>query len=445
MDNSEAGESQSPGIDVVHAAAWYLPYDVGGTEVYLEGLIDGLRAKGVRSRVLVPKCHDAPERYTHSDTIVETYKPIDRSTVLKSELDEFRQQLRAYAGAIYHQHSWTPDCGSDHLRIARELGFKTALTVHVPGNICLRGTMLQFGVQPCHGRVAAQLCGACWAHDRGLPRPLADIIAAVPPIVARAMPSGAGRWGTALSARSLAIERIAAVREMITNADRVVAVCQWLYDVLAANGVPRRKLVLSRQGIGADAAEALRKIDRRQRRPGPLRLLYVGRWHSIKGVDVVVRAVRALPSAIDVQLEIRAVAPIAGEEGYVAKVRGIAGPDPRIVFKPAFSRDQLAAVLAEHDALVVPSLWLETGPLVVLEAQAAGLYVLGSRLGGIAELVEQCGGGKLVEAGNVAAWAAAIADMAGSHITSDRPRPSGVARTMDDAAGEMIGLYETMK
>ena len=56
--------------------------------------------------------------------------------------------------------------------------------------------------------------------------------------------------------------------------------------------------------------------------------------------------------------------------------------------------------------MVVPSQWLETGPLVVLEAFAAGTPVIGSNLGGIAELVTDGVDGLLVDpASSPAAWA----------------------------------------
>jgi len=44
--------------------------------------------------------------------------------------------------------------------------------------------------------------------------------------------------------------------------------------------------------------------------------------------------------------------------------------------------------------------WLETGPLVVLEAFAAGVPVIGSRLGGIAEMVKEEQDGLLFRAGD---------------------------------------------
>ena len=116
----------------------------------------------------------------------------------------------------------------------------------------------------------------------------------------------------------------------------------------------------------------------------------------------------------------------------------------RISFEAPVSRDDLASVMSDYDALVVPSLWLETGPLVVLEAQAAGLFVLGSRLGGIAELVDENDAGELVEAGDVAAWAASIERLASRRRQGTLPRPSRPTRTMSSVAEEMADLYRSL-
>lgn len=98
--------------------------------------------------------------------------------------------------------------------------------------------------------------------------------------------------------------------------------------------------------------------------------------------------------------------------------------------------------MSDYDALVVPSLWLETGPLVVLEAQAAGLFVLGSRFGGIAELVDESDAGELVEAGDVAAWAASIERGAAAARRLAAPISS---HTNDVVAEEMAALYQSLE
>ena len=105
--------------------------------------------------------------------------------------------------------------------------------------------------------------------------------------------------------------------------------------------------------------------------------------------------------------------------------------------------EQVAETLSNYDLLAVPSQCLETGPLVVLEAFAAGLPVLGSDLGGIVELVEDGVNGLLVGPyASVDAWAGAFETLVRSPELRGR-LASGVRppRGMDDVAREMLGVY----
>ena len=285
---------------------------------------------------------------------------------------------------------------------SRQLGMPTVLTVHLPGVTCLRGTMLRFGDAPCDGKVEATTCGSCWAHGRGMPRLAAQAIGRVPLAVARRARRFHGRFATALSAHQIGTGMIRQTAEMMANADQIVAVCQWLFDALALNGAAAEKLVLCRQGVSADVVQPP-DASRLPHRPadGRLRLLLLARLDPMKGVDVAVRAVRALPEDTPVDLRVCSVPAVGGARGYEDQVRHLAGADPRIRIEGPISRSGPAEALASADVLLAPSIWLETGPLVVLEAQAAGLFVLGSRRGGIAELVREDDSGELVEAGDV--------------------------------------------
>jgi len=82
---------------------------------------------------------------------------------------------------------------------------------------------------------------------------------------------------------------------------------------------------------------------------------------------------------------------------------------------------------------------------VVLEAFAAGVPVLGSRLGGIAELVREDVDGILVEPASVAAWTAALQALAADPERCMRLR-GGIRppRTMTTVAAEMAALYQRL-
>jgi glycosyltransferase involved in cell wall biosynthesis len=229
-------------------------------------------------------------------------------------------------------------------------------------------------------------------------------------------------------------------RRLLSQCDRVVAVCQWLFDALRLNGVPEGRLALSRQATNLPVPPPTRRAPRG---PGePLRLGYLGRFDPVKGVDILVRAVAGLPKRVPVRLELRGAA--AGSAGalYLRRLRRLARGDDRVEVGGPLPREGLASFMAGLDALAVPSTWLETGPIVAYEALAHRVPVLGSRLGGIAEVVRDGADGWLLPAGDVRAWRQRIADLAESRFPVPRlDAPSPALRTWRQAAAEMKALY----
>lgn len=82
------------------------------------------------------------------------------------------------------------------------------------------------------------------------------------------------------------------------------------------------------------------------------------------------------------------------------------------VVLPGNVRD-LTELMQGADVFVLPSLW-EGLPLVLLEAMACGLPVVGTRIRGVAEVVEDGVSGLLVEPGDAGAMAQAIVTLLGS-------------------------------
>ncbi len=56
----------------------------------------------------------------------------------------------------------------------------------------------------------------------------------------------------------------------------------------------------------------------------------------------------------------------------------------------------MPALLAELDVLLCPSIWFENGPTIALEAAAVGTPIIASRVGNLAEIVEDGVNGQLV-------------------------------------------------
>ena len=102
----------------------------------------------------------------------------------------------------------------------------------------------------------------------------------------------------------------------------------------------------------------------------------------------------------------------------------------------------MASVLRHYDAVCCPSLCLEGGPTVALEAVAVGTPVIGSNVGGLAEIVRDGINGRLLPPGDVNQLARALRDLGENPRQLERwranlPRP----RSLDDVAGDYLRLY----
>lgn len=134
--------------------------------------------------------------------------------------------------------------------------------------------------------------------------------------------------------------------------------------------------------------------------------LYVGRLAVEKGVDTLLAVLRSGNVAIPT---IIGTGPLANDVADVCEERYLG-------FRP---RDEIMCEMGRHAFLLVPSACLEQLPTTILEAFAAGLPVIASRLGPLPDIVRDHVTGLLFDPGNAAdlaekiAWATAHgADMA---------------------------------
>ena len=159
---------------------------------------------------------------------------------------------------------------------------------------------------------------------------------------------------------------------------------------------------------------------------------------------MVLRAVEANRD-MDLTLDVYGIAQGADGARYRDELLALSRSDSRVRFHPPVAPDRVVETLASYDATVVPSQWLETGPLTVLESFAAGTPEIGSDLGGIAELVTHDRDGWLVRYADTEAWALALRRVAADRTLLDRLR-AGVRppRSTDDVARDMVAVYESI-
>jgi glycosyltransferase involved in cell wall biosynthesis len=431
---------------VLHVPFSYAPDPMGGTEVYVAALAIALARHDVVSVVAAP----GPEerRYRHGGVEVHRFAVMSRPGLAEAQGEpdlvaaaNFARVLDAVRPDVVHLHAHTSAVSHLLLDEARRGGARTVVTYHTPTFSCLRGTLLHMGRQVCDGQIRRHRCTACALAAHGVPPAVAQVAALVPPSLGRAAArrGSGGRWRTALALSAAAEAMAVRFGRLTGKADRVVAPANWVVDVLGRNGVPAPRTALVRQGMpGIEVAPG--GADARGRDGGPLRIGFYGRASPTKGIDILTGALALIPDA-DVVLELTVIDE-AGSGGEMDGLRRATAADRRIRLNDTLPPDGVVESMRSLDLVAVPSRWLETGPLVVLEAFAAGTPVLGSRLGGIAELVTDGVDGVLLPVDDIPAWAAAIAALAGD---PDRMRTlrAGVRppRTMADVAREMAELY----
>jgi len=433
---------------ILYMLGWFYPDSVGGSEYYVYLLAKEVQASGWEVMIAAPSVDEKEHNYIYEGLSVYRYpvslKPIRsevRGETLPKYFDVFANWLEKNKVDIVHMHSYTRGCGFFHAQLVKQLGISLIFTVHIPGLTCVRGTLMRWGKIPCDGQMRLYRCAACYLQNRGLPKFIALAISIISPFMSKLFNNFENRLSTALGISRLLNAQKERIQQLFNLAGCIVVVSKWLYDVLRINGVSDSKLSLCRHGLPEELMRIRRRTDFKVSKP--IRIGYLGRFDPVKGVHVLVEAIKRLP--LDIPIELRLYGRANNEEGqaYLEKLQKTSNHDSRILFCGEVTDKDYPEIFNNFDILAVPSLLLETGPLVALEAFAAGIPVMGSNLGGISELVASGVNGILLEPGNVKAWNKAIQQLClYPHSLKSLVRGIPPVRSNSEVVGQMLKLYE---
>ncbi len=360
------------------------------------------------------RSNEKEHRYIHQGlsvyrypTSIEPSKDEVRGRIEPKYLDIFSNWIKDLKPDIVHFHSRTRGCSFYHARTIRQLGIPMVLTIHAADFMCVAGTARLWGVSPCDGRIDEFRCTACWLKKQGVPLWwLAWLLSRMPDAFIRRLGGMGGKLGTLFSLRKIFLERREREETLFSYFSYIIVVAKWLYSILKINNIQEGKLYYCRHGISKDFS--YRKNESKSYAKDKIRVGYVGRFNSVKGIHVLIKAVKKLPKSIGIELKIYGRINFKEDEDYFKQLISFSHGDPRIEFCGELTEENYAKVMSGFDLVAVPSIWLETGPYIVLEAFLAGIPVIGSNLGGIAELVTHNLNGMLLESGNVRAWSGAL-------------------------------------
>ena len=173
-----------------------------------------------------------------------------------------------------------------------------------------------------------------------------------------------------------------------------------------------KKLVTVHNGLSVDVFEKGRSI-----RPAlglgenDKVVGFIGQMVEAKGLRFLVSAAKPVLAAHPDAVFIFVGRRVAGEEGFVDELKGMAEQEgighALRFFGP---RDDIPDVMKSLDIMVLPTLG-EAFPKVILEAMGAGVPVIASAVGGIPEIIDHNVNGVLLPAGDAAALGDALVDL----------------------------------
>jgi glycosyltransferase involved in cell wall biosynthesis len=392
-------------VRLLLAVHGFPPFATAGVEVYTLRLAQALRARG-HDVLVLSAVHDLQARpgstrlrqhegvpvaevvnVHHRGTLAATYDDPEMERAMAALLREFRPDC------VHVQHLLNLSAGL--VAGARDAGARVVFTLHDYWLSCPRdGLRTRADLTVCRTMDHA-VCAACIADSPYLVPPLQRGLAGA----ARGLGLGrqlhrlhdlAPRFTETtlrllrraappdLPAGALAMDRRAeALRSAVAGVDVFLAPTVFARDRALEFGLDASRTHVVRLGVLTEPPRARPAGVRR-------RFGFVGTLAPHKGVHVLVEAFRSLPDpAITLDLH--------GSEtvhpGYAASLRRAAEGDARVRFRGPFPEGAQDAVLHSLDVLVLPSVWWENSPLVVLEAQGRGVPVIASAIGGVPELV----------------------------------------------------------
>ena len=297
--------------------------------------------------------HEVASYFRHNDDIsamslASTAQQTLWSSRTTSELAEL---IRTFRPDVIHAHNTFPLISPSLYWAAAHAGVPVVQTLHNFRLMCLNGLYLREGrvCEDCQGRLP-------W---RG---------------VVRKCYRGSGA-ASAVLAGMLALHRgLGTYRNKVA---RYIALNDFCRNKFIEGGLPADRIVVKPNFVDFAAPAALPRQG----------FLFVGRLSVEKGVQTLAGAAALLPDA-----SLR----VAGDGPESALLDGVSG----ITRLGSLPGEAVRQEMNSAFALVIPSIWYENFPRTIVEAFAAGLPVIASRIGALADLVRDGETGLLFEPGN---------------------------------------------
>ena len=159
--------------------------------------------------------------------------------------------------------------------------------------------------------------------------------------------------------------------------------------------------------------------------------VYLGRVNEVKGVRTLCKAAAQLDKRLVV---------IGGGE-LLPELQKTYVDCKRIEFKGQMQWEEFMPILRGARFMVLPAEWSENNPLTVIESQSLGTPVLGARIGGIPELIDEGVSGMTFTSGDVEDLKDKIVKMSEHEFDYDAIAKNAIERYSSEAYYEKLMKY----
>jgi glycosyltransferase involved in cell wall biosynthesis len=247
---------------------------------------------------------------------------------------------------VVHVHNFFPLLSPAVHEAAREGGAAVVQTLHNYRMICAAATLARNG----------KVCELCLKGSR-----------------LNALRYRCYRGSLVGTAALVNLQRVNARDQLLArNVHRFIALTEFAREKYIEGGFPAERIVVKPNFL-MDTDTPFVRPQVAQKRSGAL---FVGRLSEEKGLNILLDAWESLAH---VPLRIAGDGPL--REQLLARL------PPNVTYLGPLDADAIKQEMARAAMLVVPSTWYEGLPMTIVEAYAAGLPVIASRLGSLAEIV----------------------------------------------------------
>lgn len=346
----------------------------------------------------------------NNETTSEIYSKYRREWV--SSWKNILDQYPITQWDILHMHSITSATGEALMEATKKYspGLKILASYHVPVS-CVKGTLMYGGgLRNCTVVPGVVTCTACvLSEKKSLPLRVTKIIAALMP----ELPGG--YMPTGLRMKWLIKNFLQSFKSFDHYVNHWHVFSKQVYTVLAKAGVAENKIALLRHGVSPVFFK-----EKAQANEQKCIFLYASRFEKVKGFETLLKAWHQLPEdnsralwmVGNNQTDDKNVADLIRQFGQRADIKWIA----------PVNQQGLADLMSQAHCVIIPSEWMEIGPLIFHEALAARCNVIASDIGGCRELSAYytTPAISLFKAGDEEELSSAIAQF-NYHKTTERP------------------------